>query len=44
MISSGFWLTDVYILDTPKEFPQSGFQLVFGIIKKTENRNTLFHF
>jgi type I restriction-modification system DNA methylase subunit len=43
MISSGFWLTDVYLFETPKEFPQSGFQLVFGIVKKTDIIETKFH-
>jgi hypothetical protein len=27
MKEAGFWFTDVLLLDTPKEFPQSGFQL-----------------
>lgn len=44
MVDNGFWMTDVYLFDTPKEFPQSGFQLVFGVIKKTDSRITNFHF
>ena len=40
----GFWVTDIYPVPTPKEFPQSGFQLVFAIIKKTSTTETKFHF
>jgi hypothetical protein len=43
MINQGFWVSDVWLIDTPKEFPQSGFQLVFAIIRKTSVLQTTFH-
>ena len=39
----GFWITDVLLLDTPKEFPQSGFQLGLCVISKTDSLKTTFH-
>jgi len=43
MAQMGFWVTDVLLVDTPKEFPQSGFQLAIVIIRKTETKTTVFH-
>jgi len=37
MDEKGFWPTEILLLDTPKEFPQSGFQLCACIIQKNEN-------
>ena len=42
--TAGFWLTDVLIINTPKEFPQSGFQLGLCVIRKVRERTTIFHF
>lgn len=39
----GFWFTNVYFVDTPKEFPQSGFQLAFILFEKTSNLITKYH-
>jgi len=43
MESKGFWLTHCLLLNTPKEFPQSGFQLALCLIEKSENQITYFH-
>lgn len=43
MNSNNFWPTDILLLDTPKEFPQSGFQLGACVIIKTKEKSTKFH-
>ena len=40
----GFWMTKCLLLDTPKEFPQSGFQLGVCVVQKTEKAITEFYF
>ena len=42
--NNGFWMTKCLLLDTPKEFPQSGFQLGACLVQKTPSRNTEFIF
>lgn len=44
MKQSGFWVTKVLLLDTPKEFPQSGFQLGLCLIEKTVESKTQFFY
>jgi len=40
----GFWMTRCLLLDTPREFPQSGFQLGVCVVQKTEKFVTEFYF
>ncbi len=35
--SKGFYINKFILVDTPKEFPQSGFQLVVGVLSKTKS-------
>jgi len=43
MKQKGFWVTDVKLITTPKEFPQSGFQLGFCLIQRTDVLETRFY-
>jgi hypothetical protein len=40
MEQAGFWVTDVKLFDTPKEFPQSGFQLGAVVIQRAQHKYT----
>jgi len=40
----GFWMTKCLLVDTPKEFPQSGFQLGACLVQKTDRFITEFYF
>ncbi len=42
--TNGFWMTKCLLLDTPKEFPQSGFQIGACLVQKTCKRVTEFVF
>ena len=44
LTSHGFWMTKCLLLETPKEFPQSGFQLCACLVQKTTSRITEFNF
>ncbi len=40
----GFWMTKCLLVDTPREFPQSGFQLGACLVQKTNCTTTEFYF
>lgn len=42
MESQNYWPTQILLLDTPEEFPQSGFQLGACVIQKTNQKHTIF--
>lgn len=41
MKEKGFWVSEVLLCDTPKEFPQSGFQLGVVVIKKLKDEEKI---
>jgi len=43
MRQKGFWVAKIKLLDTPKEFPQSGVQLGLCVIQKTQVLETVFY-